>query len=242
MSRRSQKPLLFGSAALMLCASILFGTLQQTSAEPVATCDTVQACVVGAFDDAPKTLEALKMAQYTAPQPPAAPQRKVGNRVIVDYVVLPNGNVAADFDQFKVLVNETLNDQRGWARMGVTFNQVSSGGAFTMYLSEAAAVPNFSPTVCDATYSCQVGSNVIINQDRWLGGTDAWNKAGGSLRDYRHMVVNHEVGHWLEHPHLNCGGTGQPAPVMRQQSIDLQGCTFNPWPLDSELWSTRLGI
>jgi hypothetical protein len=26
---------------------------------------------------------------------------------------------------------------------------------------------------------------------------------------------------------------------MQQQSINL-GCSFNPWPLDSELWSTRL--
>lgn len=213
-----------------------------TYAENAQTCDMVRDCVVAAFDGTPTLLKELKMGSYEAPKPPAVAQRKVSGRTVVDYVILPNGNISADFNEFKSQVYETLNDQRGWARMGVVFNPVSSGGAFTVYLSEAAAVVNFSPTVCDSTYSCQIGSNVIINQDRWLNGTEAWNAAGGSLRDYRHMVVNHEVGHWLEHPHLNCGGVGQRAPVMRQQSIDLQGCTFNPWPLDSELWSSRLGI
>lgn len=76
---------------------------------------------------------------------------------------------------------------------------------------------------------------MIINEDRWLGATPAWNDAGGSLRDYRHMVINHETGHWLGFSHSYCGGPGQLAPVMQQQSISLQGCKFNPWPLTSEI-------
>jgi len=108
-------------------------------------------------------------------------------------------------------------------------------------LSVASELPNFSEG-CSSEYSCNVGRYVIINQDRWLGATSSWNNAGGTLRDYRHMVVNHETGHWLGHGHANCGGSGQPAPLMQQQSIDLQGCKFNPWPLDSELTSSRLGI
>jgi hypothetical protein len=125
--------------------------------------------------------------------------------------------------------------------MGVAFQEVASGGSFTLVLSEANEVPRFSPG-CGAEYSCNAGRYVIINQDRWLGATAPWNQSGGSLRDYRHMVVNHETGHWLGHSHQSCTGSGQPAPVMQQQSIDLQGCTFNPWPLASELWSTTLGI
>jgi len=48
------------------------------------------------------------------------------------------------------------------------------------------------------------------------------------------MLINHEVGHWFGFEHKDCEGPGQPAPVMRQQSIDLQGCTFNPWPTNEE--------
>lgn len=153
------------------------------------------------------------------------------------YNVTTRGTITADFAEFKTLANQTLNDSRGWARLGITFQQVSSGGSFTLVLSEASQVPTFAPTVCSADWSCQVGNYVIINQNKWLDASDAWNAGGGSLRDYRHMVINHETGHWLRHPHEYCGGAGQLAPVMQQQSIDLQGCKFNPWPLDSELWS-----
>ncbi|HEV7952290.1 MAG TPA: DUF3152 domain-containing protein, partial [Candidatus Saccharimonadales bacterium] len=121
------------------------------------------------------------------------------------------------------------------------FQEVASGGMFTLVMSEASQMTSFSPG-CGVDYSCNAGRYVIINQDRWLGATDSWNQAGGSLRDYRHMVVNHETGHWLGHSHAQCGGAGQPAPVMQQQSISLQGCTFNPWPTAAELWSTQLGI
>lgn len=159
----------------------------------------------------------------------------------VTYSVSGKGVIAADMTEFRTLANATLNDARGWSRLGVTFREVSSGGMFTLILSEASLVPTFS-SGCSAEYSCRVGRNIIINQDRWVGATTPWNNAGGSLRDYRHMVINHETGHWLGHDHESCGGAGKSAPVMLQQSIDLQGCKFNPWPLASELWSSQLGI
>lgn len=200
-------------------------------------------CLFAPFSGTTDQLANFAVPAFVAPEPVSSSvPRKVGNKIIVDYSVRANGTLTASIDEFRTQADETLNSQKGWARMGVVFNQVSSGGAFTLYLSEAALVPSFSPTVCDAEYSCQVGSYVIINQDRWLNGTSTWNAAGGTIRDYRHMVINHETGHWLGHDHPQCRGPGQSAPVMRQQSIDLQGCTFNPWPLDSELWSTKLGI
>jgi hypothetical protein len=88
---------------------------------------------------------------------------------------------------------------------------------------------------CSGAWSCRTGRNVVINDLRWRETSPAWVTSGGSLRDYRHMVVNHETGHWLGWDHSNCGGAEQPAPVMQQQSIDLQGCVFNAWPLDWEL-------
>lgn len=196
----------------------------------------------------PKTLEAVKpptikepgwLTQQKAAEAAARaakPQSKV-----VTYDVTTRGVITASLTEFKSQANATLNDGRGWARMGVSFNEVASGGMFTLVLSEASQLPTFSAG-CGVEYSCRAGRHVIINQDRWLTATPSWNSAGGTLRDYRHMVVNHETGHWLGHDHASCSGTGNPAAVMQQQSISLQGCSFNPWPLASELWSTQLGI
>lgn len=160
----------------------------------------------------------------------------------VSYVVATKGTVSSDVREFSDAVSQTLNSPSGWSRLGVRFVQVDAGGEFTIWLSEATQVPSFSPSGCDATVSCRVGDNVIINETRWQQGADAWNAAGGSLVDYRRMVINHETGHWLGHGHEYCSGPGQPAHVMQQQTLDMQGCATNPWPLAGELYSTRLGI
>lgn len=183
----------------------------------------------------------LKEPEWLKQQNAAAARAAVPHSKTVTYSITTRGVITANLEEFRTQANATLNDARGWARMGVAFQEVASGGMFVLVLSEASQVPSFSPG-CGAEYSCRAGQYVIINQDRWLGATPSWNQAGGSLRDYRHMVVNHETGHWLGHGHASCGGAGQAAPVMQQQSISLQGCSFNPWPLGSELWSTQLGI
>lgn len=171
----------------------------------------------------------------------AAVAKRASSTITVTYDVTTKGMVHANVAEFKLQANQTLNDPRGWARMNVRFVEVPAGGRFTLVLAEASQLPTFS-SGCSAEYSCRAGRYVVINQDRWLGATPSWNAASGSLRDYRHMVINHETGHWLGHDHEFCGAPGQAAPVMQQQSIDLQGCSFNPWPLASELWSTQLGI
>jgi hypothetical protein len=185
----------------------------------------------------------VKVAAALAEQQAAARAVSVVNSTVT-YDVATRGTITADLSEFKFLANQALNDARGWSRMGVNFQEVASGGNFTLVLSEASQVPSFYPSICSIYWSCTVGRYVIINQDRWLYASDSWDQAGGSLRDYRNMVINHETGHWLGHSDDNshCGGSGQSAPVMQQQSIDLLGCSFNPWPLDSELWSSQLGI
>ncbi len=187
--------------------------------------------------DQPKWLKDQIAAEVAA----AGAKRAPGAGITVTYDVTTRGAITSSLSEFRLLANQTLNDSRGWARMNVSFTEVSSGGQFTLVLAEASQVPTFS-SACSSEYSCRVGRYVIINQDRWQGATPSWNGGGGSLRDYRHMVVNHETGHWLGHGHRSCGGAGQAAPVMQQQSIDLQGCKFNPWPLASELYSPQLGI
>lgn len=189
-----------------------------------------------------KAAEAAAAAAAAAEQArrylPVLPENGSGR--VFTYDVSTRGAIIADLSEFRNQANQTLNDARGWARMSVSFQEVDGSGDFSLFLSEAGQVPSFYPSICSIYWSCQVGRYVIINQDRWLGASDAWNQAGGSLRDYRHMVINHETGHWLGHGHAYCSGVGQPASVMQQQSIDLQGCSFNPWPIDSELWSSRI--
>ena len=210
----------------------------RTMSSQLATLQTLPQAVTAI--KAPTLKEPAWLTQQNAAEA-ARGQRSNSGSTVVTYSVTTRGAITANVAEFRSQANATLNDARGWARMGVSFQEVASGGMFTLVLSEASQLPTFSPG-CSAEYSCRAGRYVIINQDRWLGASSAWNQAGGSLRDYRHSVVNHETGHWLGHDHAQCGGAGQPAPVMAQQSINMYGCTFNPWPLASELWSTQLGI
>ena len=88
---------------------------------------------------------------------------------------------------------------------------------------------------CSAEYSCRVGRNVVMNDDRWQQGGN--NGLQMSLDDYRRMVVNHETGHYLGLSHRTCPGAGQLAYLMQQQSKGgpfLGGCTPNAWPTSVE--------
>lgn len=191
---------------------------------------------------APKLTDPLWLVEQKAAEQAAQEKaNRSSGSIVVTYDVTTKGVVNASLAEFRAQANATLNDSRGWSQMGVSFQEVTTGGMFTLVLSEASQVPSFS-SGCGSEYSCRVGRYVIINQDRWQTATPSWNNAGGSLRDYRHMVVNHETGHWLGHGHSSCSGAGQPAQVMQQQSIDLQGCAFNPWPTANELHSSQLGI
>lgn len=196
------------------------------------SCDKASICNL-------ESMLSLSSALSSVPKPDITTPEWMKRVVTFTYSVETRGMLTASIAEFKQQVNATLNDSRGWQSLGARFNEVASGGNFTIVLAEASWVPSFSPSVCSIVYSCRVGRYVIINQDRWLGASQSWNNAGGSLRDYRHMVINHETGHWLGHGHATCGGAGQLAPIMQQQSIDLQGCAFNAWPLESELWTNQ---
>lgn len=147
------------------------------------------------------------------------------------YVVATRGAIVADVDTFAAQAAATYADPRGWTRAHQRFQRVRSGGDFTLVLAQAATMPSFSSD-CSAQYSCRVGRQVVVNQTPWLKATPAF---GGDLRTYRHMVVNHETGHWLGLGHQSCQGTGLRAPVMMQQSKGLKGCRSNAWPLAAEL-------
>ncbi|MDO4527919.1 MAG: DUF3152 domain-containing protein [bacterium] len=162
-----------------------------------------------------------------------------GEKVIY-YKISTLGEVEADIDECAKRVQETLGDERGWKNAGLKFSPVTHGQDVNIILSDAASLDGISG--CSGDLSCTTFNNeVIINDLRWREGTEASRKAGMETRDYQHMVINHEMGHWLGHyAHVEKCENGGPAPVMLQQSTGLRGCeSFNAWPLEEEWWTLR---
>lgn len=162
----------------------------------------------------------------TAPPSPAA-VTSVPYRVEVRAQGLDPATVTATIDAI-------LTDARGWARAGFVF-VLDPDGEHVITVAEGAEVDvRCAPYDTGGRYSCQLGTTVNLNADRWRTATPEWT---GSLEDYRVMLVNHEVGHLigLHHPRPQCPGPGLPAPIMAQQSTELGDCLANPWPLAWEV-------
>jgi hypothetical protein len=135
---------------------------------------------------------------------------------------------------FAGIVSGTLTDPRGWQRAGFTF-VFRDDAPYRVVLAEGPEVDGLCrPYDVGGKYSCQNGPVVALNADRWRSASPKWT---GDLETYRRMLVNHEVGHLLgqHHPALHCPEAGQAAPVMAQQSSELNGCVPNPWPLPWEI-------
>jgi hypothetical protein len=140
-------------------------------------------------------------------------------------------------DEFARMVDATLGDPRSWiAGKDVRLQRVSEQAAsqFTVYL----VTPGTAKKLCAAGNldivwhgepytSCRVGNKVVINIARFLTSVPHY---GAPLSDYQQYAINHEVGHALGHEHELCPAPGKPAPVMQQQTFDLQGCVANSWP------------
>jgi uncharacterized protein DUF3152 len=135
---------------------------------------------------------------------------------------------------FAAVVKDTLTDPRGWQSAGFTFT-FRNDAPYRIVLGEGPEVDRLCrPYDVGGRFSCQNGPVVALNADRWRSAAPKWT---GDLDTYRRMLVNHEVGHLLgqHHPAVQCPQPGQSAPVMTQQSSELNGCAPNPWPLPWEL-------
>jgi hypothetical protein len=135
---------------------------------------------------------------------------------------------------FAADVGTILHDPRGWGRAGFRFVE-RADAPFTILLGESADVDaQCRPYDTFGKYSCQNGPVVALNADRWRTATPKWT---ADLATYRQYLVGHEVGHLLgmHHPKVMCPRAGRPAPLMNQQSSELNGCLPNPWPLPSEI-------
>ncbi|HEV3364542.1 MAG TPA: DUF3152 domain-containing protein, partial [Acidimicrobiia bacterium] len=170
-------------------------------------------------------------ASTTAPVPstPVRPHGPVG----IDLAIESRATDVATAD-FAPLVRETLTDPRGWQQAGFRFT-FRDDAPYRVILAEGPEVDRLCrPYDVGGKYSCQNGPVVALNADRWRYASPKWT---GDLDTYRRMLVNHEVGHLLgqHHPAVHCPHRRRPAPVMAQQSSELNGCLPNPWPLPWEI-------
>lgn len=142
--------------------------------------------------------------------------------------------LAVDVGAFAERVRAILSHPRGWARGGsAAFRHVDSGAADMVVVLASRRMTDrlCSPLQTVGRWSCYMRGRAVLNFWRWTKGAAAY---GDDLDSYRTYMVNHEVGHALGHGHRYCGGAGRPAPVMMQQSMGVEPCTANPWPLRHE--------
>ncbi|MDR1442027.1 MAG: DUF3152 domain-containing protein [Bifidobacteriaceae bacterium] len=164
-----------------------------------------------------------------------------GAAVVVTYEVSSRGATEVPLAEFADAAQRIFDDPSGWRSAGVGFDRVAEGADFTLWLATPEQLTGFSSD-CAPEYSCRVGRDVIINQERWLRGALPGALDGIEIGKYRTMAINHEVGHWLGHGHTACTTPGELAPLMMQQSKGLDGCLANPYPLPEEQRAPSLGI
>jgi len=133
-----------------------------------------------------------------------------------------------DGERFAAMVMVTLNDARGWGGDGsMSFAWTDGAADIRVVLASPDKVDAMcAPLNTHGDYSCGRDGHAAINYTRWVRAADDF----GDRNLYRQYVINHEVGHLLGYPHVSCGGTGELAPIMQQQSVRVAPCTPNAWP------------
>ncbi|HTF09749.1 MAG TPA: DUF3152 domain-containing protein [Asanoa sp.] len=154
-------------------------------------------------------------------------------------IAVENGS-GEDIEKFGDQVDAALSDPRSWTASGnLRLQRVAEDESygFTVYLAtmrtshDMCARGGTNTNNDGVPYtSCRTTGKVIINLDRWDMSVEHFIKAKIPLSVYRTYVANHETGHELGNSHVRCPGTGEPAPVMMQQTLSLDGCKANPYP------------
>lgn len=214
-----------------------------TSPDPAASSPTASADPTAAEDAAstPETegdasaeqeemVQSGTVGEGTWQFAPAAEAEAPEGARVHTYAVRVEDGIGVSADEAAEEIAQVLADPRGWQDVeGVFFQQVASSeeAEFTISLGSPPTVDQLClPARTGGIWSCRIGSEVALNSDRWLHATPTYS----DLAEYRAYLVNHEVGHFLGLGHVECPGDGDPAPVMLQQSMDLQGCVPNAWP------------
>lgn len=132
-----------------------------------------------------------------------------------------------DADVFAAAVMTTLNDPRGWGGDGsLSFARTDGDADYRVVLASPDLVDEMcAPLATRGQVSCGRAGHAVINFRRWSQATSEFT----DKTQYRQYVINHEVGHLLGHGHEYCGGSGQIAPLMQQQSYGVAPCIPNGW-------------
>ncbi|MFD3971741.1 DUF3152 domain-containing protein [Streptomyces cyaneofuscatus] len=152
------------------------------------------------------------------------------------YRVEVEDGIGVDPDRAAEDIAAILADPRGWSHGGErSFRQVTDKSAGLVVKIGTAATTD---RLCGAyglktrgEVNCRGGEQVMVNLKRWQLGSPQFD---GPVAEYRALIINHEVGHWLGRGHETCPGKGRPAPAMMQQIDGLKGCVANAWPYDAK--------
>lgn len=203
-------------------------TAEPTTAEPSPT--QPAADDPAAMDQLAGVLsrEVAQRGQGTLQMVPGS-QAALGEGPVRTVSVEVEEGLAVDLARFAEFVMTTLNDPRGWTQgQEMSFARTDGPADVQVVLaSPDTSAELCRPLVTRGTLSCRVGPRAIITHFRWVNGVEDY---AGDYTRYRQYVVNHEVGHVLGHGHVPCPGEGEPAPLMMQQTLGLQGCLPNAWP------------
>lgn len=163
--------------------------------------------------------------------PGADPAPREADRVLRVRVEVERG-LGVNGVEFARQVLGTLNDPRGWGHDGsVAFARTDGAADIDLTLASPATTDALcAPVDTGGRVSCGRVGYAVLNAERWAHGAEPFLAAGGTVAEYRHYLVNHEVGHVLGNPHVRCPGPGTVAPVMVQQTLGLDGCRPNGWP------------
>ncbi|OLT26822.1 hypothetical protein BJF83_03665 [Nocardiopsis sp. CNR-923] len=153
----------------------------------------------------------------------------MGEGPLLTFAVEVEKGLPGEAEDFTAAVEEVLGDPRSWGNDGERSLQRVDGDDADIRVLLAA--PDTVDRLCaplrtNGFVSCASGNRAVINQNRWVSGVEHFD---GDLETYRIYLINHEVGHTLGRGHVLCPGGGEPAPVMQQQTLSLQGCEPNGW-------------